>query len=280
MTQPCISNITFVIFTYNEEKRIERVIKNFLNFGKVLLADNNSTDRTQEIAKSYGCDIFLRKEDYVFVEDQRLVNQLYDVITTDWIYWGFADEMLEKQTLLKILEITNKNEHDIISIERKNYTYGTFIGELFHGYSNKVFKKHAIDFSKNVIHGMGTPTVLKERIYQMPSTLFVHHFGSYTASSYLNTIQRYTEVEKKSSVHYNRSMFGIIKLFSKRVLKNYIYDGGYKSGYAGLASVILSLCYEIVKDLKIYEYSNGLDTCIIEEKNDEIRDSILKAFKD
>ncbi|OAQ38796.1 hypothetical protein A5893_12160 [Pedobacter psychrophilus] len=54
--------ITFVIFTYNEEDRIERVIKNLKNYGKVLLADNNSTDKTHEIAHKYDCEIFLRKK--------------------------------------------------------------------------------------------------------------------------------------------------------------------------------------------------------------------------
>ena len=37
-----MNNITFVIFTYNEEKRIERVIKNLKDYGTVLIADNKS----------------------------------------------------------------------------------------------------------------------------------------------------------------------------------------------------------------------------------------------
>jgi len=34
--------ITFIFFTFNEEKRIKNVIKNVNNYGKVLLIDNFS----------------------------------------------------------------------------------------------------------------------------------------------------------------------------------------------------------------------------------------------
>ena len=99
------SNITFVIFTFNEEARIENVIKNFKNFGKILIADNKSTDRTVEIANQYGCDVYTRQKHYNYVENQELVDLLYKEISTDWIYWGFADEMLELDALKKISEI-------------------------------------------------------------------------------------------------------------------------------------------------------------------------------
>ena len=45
------NNITFVIFTYNEEKRIEYPIRNFINYGNVIIIDNFSTDKTKEIAE-------------------------------------------------------------------------------------------------------------------------------------------------------------------------------------------------------------------------------------
>ena len=61
-----ISNpiITVIIPTYNEENNVEKVIKNFQlekNVKHVLVIDNNSTDKTVEIAKQCGA-IVITKE--------------------------------------------------------------------------------------------------------------------------------------------------------------------------------------------------------------------------
>lgn len=268
-------DITFIIFTYNEASRIERVIKNFESFGNILLADNNSTDGTVDIAKQYGCKIFLRKEDYAFVENQQLVEQLYQVVDTEWIYWGFADEMLDGNTLNMISEIIKSNSYDIISMNRKNYSHGVFCYDLFHGYNYKAWKKGAIDFVKNPIHGMGKATVANEKIYKMPDRYFIHHFSSYTAKSYINTLNRYTDTEVEFCENYDTSLYGVIKQFIKRILKNYLFDGGYKAGYAGLGSVLMTLSYEWMRNIKIYEKQNGLNRDVIESKNNIIRDDIL-----
>ena len=269
--------ITFVIFTYNEVSRIETVIKNFQPFGKILLADNNSTDGTIELAKKNGCDVFLRKEEYVFVENQKLVNQLYEVITTEWIYWAFADEMVDLATLKIIEEIVISGTYDIISMDRKNYFYGKFCHDLFHARTYKLFKKHAIDFTNNVIHSMGKATVPDERIYNLPDKYFVHHFISNTASSYLNTINLYTDAELNNNflITSNTSLSYFIFLVIKVTIKSFIYNRGFRSGFSGLALSELMLFYSLTKNMKIYEKSNNLNRKDIEEKNNIFRNKIL-----
>jgi glycosyltransferase involved in cell wall biosynthesis len=270
-------NITFVIFTYNEEKRIKRVIENFLGHGKILIADNKSTDRTQEIARSYGCDVFIREEQYAFAENQSLVNLLYEQVTTDWLYWGFADEMLEKGTLADLKAATESGKYDIMKMDRKNYFYGTFCNDVYHSYTFKAFKKHAIDFTDNVIHGMGKPTVPAERIYTMPDKYFIHHFISNTASSYLNVINGYTESERTFNYKPKVSIWYFLAVFIKYFLKELFYNKGGKS-FPGIALTELMLVYVLVKNIKIYEQETQLDTPAIEAKNNIRRDEILKQL--
>jgi glycosyltransferase involved in cell wall biosynthesis len=271
-----VGSITFVIFTYNEEKRIERVIKNFKNYGNVLIADNRSTDRTQEIARENGCEILIREKHYVYVENQEMVNLIYDKITTNWIYWGFADEMLEKDTLIQIRDIIAQDKHDIISMDRKNYFYGSFCDNIYNAYTHKIFRRGAIDFTQNVIHGMGTPTVSAERIYTMPDIYFIHHFISNTASSYLNVINRYTDEEVKFSQKNKTSIWYLVYLVFKVMVSRFL-KRGYKAKYAGVALTELTVFYELIKNMKLYEDANGLDTPAIEKKNDKYRDEILRG---
>ena len=119
------SPITFVVFTYNEEQRIEWVIKNFSGWGPVLVVDSFSEDRTVEIAKSYGCEVLLHKN-HGWVEDNETVTKVKAAVKTAWIYWAFADEMVDESTLAAILKAARSGKFRIVNIIRKNYYYGKF----------------------------------------------------------------------------------------------------------------------------------------------------------
>ncbi|HEX7356128.1 MAG TPA: glycosyltransferase [Ignavibacteriaceae bacterium] len=270
--------ITFVIFTYNEEKRIERVIKNFKDYGKILLADNKSTDKTHEIANKYGCGIYLREKDYVFVENQELVDELYKVIDTEWVYWGFADEMLEKETLQELKNITEGNQYDVISMDRKNYFYGEFCYNLYHARTFKLFKKDAINFIDNPIHSMGKANVPENRIYHLEDKYFIHHFISNTALSYLNVINRYTDSELNFPYQVKTSSFYLVIQFFKSLLLSCFRSKGFKPGYSSLALTELMLIYGIIKNMKHYEKQSQLTSQSIEIENNQFRDQILSKL--
>ena len=90
--------ITFVLFMFNEEARIERAVRNFLRYGRVLVVDNYSTDRTVEIAKSLGADVLLHKNQG-WVEDEHTTSVVKAAVQTPWLYWGFSDEIVDRATM-------------------------------------------------------------------------------------------------------------------------------------------------------------------------------------
>jgi len=56
--------ISVVIITKNEEKRIAYCINSVKNWAdEIIVVDDESTDRTVEIAKSLGAKVFTRKMD-------------------------------------------------------------------------------------------------------------------------------------------------------------------------------------------------------------------------
>ncbi|WP_417762083.1 glycosyltransferase [Shewanella sp.] len=274
--------ITFVIFTYNEEKRIERVIKNLCQFGQVLIADNKSTDRTVEIAEKYGCKIYVRPESCTYVESQQMMDALASVIDTPWLYWGFADEMLDLATLIKINEVIESGEYDAISIDRKNYFWGQFCYDAYSARTNKIFKVGALDFSDNKIHGFGKLSSPDLKIFQLPDIYFVHHFISNTIESYLNTINRYTNVEAGYNVKSRNRILSILRSFTEGYVRQYFINRGYRAGTAGLALVSIQIMYSIVKTLKTDERKLELTSVEIEKCNDVHRDRIISnlSFED
>jgi len=164
------SKVTFVLFTYNEEQRIERAIQNFIPFGPVLVVDNESEDQTRQIALRHGCEVLIHKN-AGWVEDEITTARVKSAVGTPWIYWGFADEMVDAKTIRAILSEIDSGRCDIVNIARKNYYYGEFCHELFADRMNRIFKKDAIDFTGNKIHCFGK-VVPGSRIHRLPAAFF------------------------------------------------------------------------------------------------------------
>lgn len=87
-----MNDITAIILTKNEEVNIERCISSITGIAdRIVVVDSGSTDRTLEIAKSLGAEIF---EHSPFVHYARQFNWALDHtgITTKWVYRIDADE--------------------------------------------------------------------------------------------------------------------------------------------------------------------------------------------
>lgn len=268
------NNLTFVIFTFNEEKRIERVLRNLTGWGHVLIVDNHSTDATSEIAEKYGATVFPNKN-IGWVEDEETVALIKRTVQTPWIYWGFADEMLDEPALIGIVDAIESNKYKIISLARKNFYYGKFCHDAYADRMNRVFEKDALDFTGNKIHSFGRAVVPDSEIYYMDAKKFyVRHFISNTAKIYIATIDRYTDIQSQRS-----DFSGSFKLFArlgKAFLKNYLFDGGYKAGMPGLFFVLQMMYYQCILSMKTYERQFGLDVNNIEKINNEERESMLQ----
>jgi glycosyltransferase involved in cell wall biosynthesis len=268
--------VTFVLFTFNEEKRIERAILNFHKFGRILVVDNESTDKTREIATQYGCDILINKNSG-WVEDEVTTARVKAAVTTEWIYWGFVDEMVEAETIQAILAAVDSGQYDVVNIARKNYYYGQFCYDLFADRMNRVFKKHSIDFTGNKIHCFGRE-VPGTRVCRLPSRYFVHHFISNTAKSYLGSMDRYTDTERTEDREIP-STLRVTLASVKIVITNLLSRRGYKAGPPAYFLTVQMVYYRWLSAMKLYEKSHGLDRDTIESRNDAVRDRILQSVR-
>jgi len=60
-----MKNVTFLLPAYNEEKSIGLLLDNIKRLypnSRILVVDNNSTDKTSEIAKTKGADVIHEKK--------------------------------------------------------------------------------------------------------------------------------------------------------------------------------------------------------------------------
>jgi len=268
--------ITFVIFTYNEEKRLSRVLENFAHVGPLLIVDNESTDGTLEIARRYGASILINKNEG-WVEDEKTVERVKKAVQTEWIYWAFADELIGHDTIDAIRRAISENKYDIINIARKNYYYGRFCHNAFADRMNRIFKPHAIDFSGNVIHSFGRTTVPIDRIKMLPDRYFVHHFISNVAKSYILTMDRYTDLHAAPIL--SKSPLRLIGSSLKLAFIQFFKNGGWKAGRAGAFLTANCAFYNWMLSMKSFELRHNIDRAEIERINDKTRDEILSEIK-
>jgi glycosyltransferase involved in cell wall biosynthesis len=92
-------NLSVVIITFNEEANLGRALESVKPLvadgkGEIIVVDSGSTDRTVEIAKSFGAKVFV--EEWKGYAGQK--NSAIDKATGDWILSLDADEELESGT--------------------------------------------------------------------------------------------------------------------------------------------------------------------------------------
>ncbi len=125
-----MNSITTIILTYNEEKHIERCIKNAFQFSeKVIIIDSFSTDHTVDLAKSFGAEV----HQHAFVNHAQQFNWgLQNInITTDWVFRLDADEYLSPELIQEINTEVPKMDANIsgLVMERKMVFLGKVINK-------------------------------------------------------------------------------------------------------------------------------------------------------
>src|SRR5881397_2226015 len=97
--------LSIVIITYNEEANLARTLESVMPLvrdgkGEIIVVDSGSTDRTLEIARSFGAKIF--SEPWKGFAAQK--NSAMEKVTCDWVLQLDADEVLEPELAKEICQ--------------------------------------------------------------------------------------------------------------------------------------------------------------------------------
>ena len=117
--------ISVVIITYNEEKRLENALKSVEGIAsEIIVVDRHSSDDTIKVAKKYTKQVFLRK--WTNFSDQK--NFANSKAQHPWILSLDADERLSPELREEILGLKeSEEEHSAYSMPRQVYYLGKWI---------------------------------------------------------------------------------------------------------------------------------------------------------
>lgn len=131
-----MEDVTFIILTKNEEINLRDCLKSIEGFAKrVVIVDSGSSDRTCEIAKNMGADVYF----HPFENYARQFNWGIDntQINTKWTFRLDADERLTPSLCQELSQIIHDHEFDDVNgVTLEAWLY--FMGKkIKHGAHNK-----------------------------------------------------------------------------------------------------------------------------------------------
>jgi glycosyltransferase involved in cell wall biosynthesis len=120
--------LSVAIITYNEEDIIGRTLEAVKDIAsEIVVVDSHSTDRTREIAESYGAKVFL--EDWKGYVAQK--NSALSKCTQEWILCLDADEIVSEELKESIVRELENPRADGYMVNRRLFYMGKLLKHTF-----------------------------------------------------------------------------------------------------------------------------------------------------
>lgn len=191
-------DISLVLIVKNEEKDLARCLDSFKDIVKeMIVVDTGSTDRTVEIAKSFGA----RVEYFEWCDDFAAArNESLKYATCEWILRTDADEYIEEQEKAKLLHCVNSGLAEVyICPTISNTEKGEDVVE-----NVRLIKNHLGITYDYPIHETIIFSVIRNRLTQCLANINFRHTGyeNNEPDAMVKKVKRNVEVcEKYLSLH-------------------------------------------------------------------------------
>lgn len=262
-----MSNITFIFFALNEEKRVEYVIRNCVEYGRVLILDGGSTDNTESIAKKYRAD-FVRRPltKSKITENKEIYEFIKKNTTADWIFWGFCDNLMPNTLLEKLLELSKQSNIKYVNIPMYTYLWGKTENPAEISCPPRFFMKDCVDFTDNHIHGMGKflGKETERLVLPMKDRYAIRHFSLYDINKYVSAHMTYANIEATERFNSGKKFSFLRMTISMSRYFFIYYRNGYKNGRVGFMTALSYSFFRFMMFFRLYELENNLTLGAIE----------------
>jgi glycosyltransferase involved in cell wall biosynthesis len=289
MVYPLPVKLSVVLITYNEEANLARTLESVRPLvrdgqGEIIVVDSGSTDRTLEIAKSFGAKVFV--EDWKGYAGQK--NSAIEKATGEWILSLDADEELGGQLQEALVNTLDSLERvdafrrqgdvnpimmqdaqaeleDCIGVKagaevgglwiaRQNQFLGRWIrhGGFWPDPKLRLFRRGCGQFEDRTVHESIKVT---GRTATLKRGAILHH--SYpTLSDYIDHMNRYSSLGAELVVAEGRTGFSVINIAIRpwfTFFYNYFLRLGFLDGREGLLLHLYHSVYVSWKYAKAWE---------------------------
>src|SRR4051812_38300127 len=228
--------LSIVIITFNEEANLGRALQSVQPLvsdskGEIIVVDSGSTDRTVEIAESFGAKVFV--EDWKGFAAQK--NSAIDKAQGDWILSLDADEEANdamRELLLLVIYGAKADSYAGIGMlfARQNYFMGRWIrhGGFYPDRKLRLFWRGLARFEDRSVHedlkmNPGCAVYDPSYHYKMGSPIALIHHSYLTLSEFVEHMNRYSSLGAEMVASKGKVRFSFINIVLRPVF-TFIYN--------------------------------------------------------
>lgn len=248
--------LTVSIITLNEEKNLARTLESVKKFAdEIVIVDSGSTDKTEEIAKSFNAKFYFQK--WLGYGPQR--NKAIELASSEWVLNIDADEEISEELAKKIADIKD-DKNDKIDVFKINFMSVCFGKKIKHGgwsnsYRIRLFKKNSGKFNENNVH---EEFITNSHIGKINEYILHHSYSD--LEDYFTKFNKYTTLGAIEYYKKNKkaSLVSIVLNPIYKFIRMYFFRLGFLDGLEGFILAITSSLYTMVKYYKLKEiYRNN-----------------------
>ena len=231
-----MATVSAVLITRNEERNLPQALRSLRWVDDLVVVDGASTDRTAEIARSFGARVFVREPRNAVDEDRAFsVEQAGG----DWVFALDADEMVPASLARRLRALADGGTADAYRIPRLNHVFGRPLRGGMWAPSRdrplRFFRKGSVELG-DALHSFirPAPGARVEALAVAPGDWIVH-FAYRDVAQHLEKMNRYTTIEARQALERGerpRSTPAGLARAAARFFLAYA-RGGWRDGWRG-----------------------------------------------
>lgn len=239
--------LTAIVLTKNEEKNLRRCLESLGFCNEIIVIDDNSSDKTVQIAKYFNTKVFQRSLNDDFSAQR---NFGLERASADWVLFIDADEEVSRQLAAEIIEKIKKEDISGFLFKRKDFIFNQ---EIKFGETSKVkllrlAKKNSGEWQGKVHEVWKT----KGKTGMMKNKLI--HYPHNTVTEFLKEINFYSSLRAQElyGLNQNVNLWQIVVYPVAKFCQNYLLRLGFLDGMPGLIIAMMMSLHSFLVKGKLY----------------------------
>lgn len=245
--------LSAVVVTHNEEKNIASCLKALKFCDEIVVIDDESTDKTAQIAKKHGASVISHSLNNDFSKQR---NFGLKAAKGEWVLFVDADEVVTHKLAQEILHtISSTNQLAGYLIKRRDYLWGK---PLLHG------EQGNIQLLRLGRKNEGTWYGAVHEVWDMQGKVGVLqnpllHYPHEDLEEFLKEINIYTTL--RSEELYKKGIrvgwWDILFYTKAKFIQDYVWKMGFLDGIEGFIAALIMSMHSFLVRAKVWELQNN-----------------------
>ncbi len=264
--------LSALVIAKNEQEMISGCFHSLEWCSEVIVIDDGSSDKTREIAESYGAKVVSFKHNsFARLREEALKRAKYD-----WVFYIDADERVTPTLAKEIMVNIETNSADVFRLGRDNVFFGKHL--LAGGWQDdrveRVFRKSSLQGWYGNVHETAK---YKGKLIDLDTKLL--HFTHKNVVSGLLKTASWTPIEAKElylSGIKKITFFTLLRKGWMEFFRRAVVKKGYRDGMTGLVEATIQAINRILVYIQVWELQHKPS---IEDRYHQLEKNLLKQWK-